>query len=58
MGGLTSYEALQSVRRFKGLNIVGANVVEVSPPYDHADMTSLLAAALVFEFLSLMALET
>jgi agmatinase len=57
VGGLTSFEALQSVRRFKGLNIVGANVVEVSPPYDHADMTSLLAAALVFEFLSLMAIK-
>ncbi len=57
VGGLTSLQALQSIRKFKGLNIVGANVVEVSPPYDHADMTSLLASALVFEFLSLMALK-
>jgi agmatinase len=56
VGGMTSFEALQSIRRLKGLHFVGANVVEISPPYDHADMTSLLGAAVVFEFLSLMAL--
>ncbi|MBC7691094.1 MAG: agmatinase [Methylotenera sp.] len=56
VGGLTSFEAIQSVRRLKGLNIVGADVVEISPPFDHADLTALLGAALVFEFLSLMAL--
>lgn len=55
IGGMTSFEALQSVRRLKGLNFVGADVVEISPPYDHAELTSLLGAALVFEFLSLMA---
>ena len=57
VGGLTSYEALQSVRKLKGLNFVGANLVEISPPYDHSDITSLLGAALLFEFLSLMALS-
>ena len=57
VGGLTSREALQSIRRLAGLYLVGANVVEISPPYDHADITSLLGAALVFEFLSLMALN-
>jgi agmatinase len=56
VGGMTSFEALQSVRRLKGLDIIGADVVEISPPYDHAELTSLLGAALVFEFLSLMAL--
>jgi guanidinopropionase len=55
VGGLTSLEALQSVRSLSGLNIVGANIVEISPPYDHADLTALLGAALLFEFLSLMA---
>jgi agmatinase len=55
VGGLTSREALECVRRLSGLRIVGADVVEISPPYDHADLTSLLGAALVFEFLSLMA---
>lgn len=57
VGGMTSFEALQSVRRLKGLNIVGANVVEISPPYDLAELTALLGAALVFEFLSLMAIS-
>ena len=56
VGGMSSREALTCVRNLKGLNFVGANVVEISPPYDHADITSLLGAALVFEFLSLMAL--
>lgn len=55
VGGMTSFEAIQSVRRLKGLHFVGADVVEISPPYDHAELTSLLGAALVFEFLSLMA---
>jgi agmatinase len=55
VGGMTSFEALQCVRKLKGLHFVGANVVEIAPPYDHADLTSLLGAALVFEFLSLMA---
>jgi agmatinase len=55
VGGLTSREALQCVRSLQGLHICGANVVEISPPYDHAELTSLLGAALVFEFLGLMA---
>jgi agmatinase len=55
VGGMTSFEALQCVRKLHGLNICGADVVEISPPYDHSELTSLLGAALVFEFLSLMA---
>ncbi|MBU6374441.1 MAG: agmatinase [Bdellovibrionales bacterium] len=57
VGGMTSREALDAVRKLKGLQICGANVVEISPPYDHAELTSLLGAALIFEFLSLMASE-
>jgi agmatinase len=57
VGGLTSREALSAVRALRGLNIQGANVVEISPPYDQSDLTSLLGAALIFEFLSLMALS-
>ena len=57
VGGLTSLEAIQSVRKLKGLNFIGADIVEISPPYDHADLTALLGAALLFEFLSLMALR-
>lgn len=55
VGGLTSFEALHCVRALKGLNLIGADIVEVAPVYDHAEITSLLASALVFEFLTLMA---
>lgn len=54
MGGLHSRELLQTLRALSALNIVGADVVEVSPAYDHADVTSLAAATLVFEMMSMM----
>ena len=58
VGGLTSYEALALVRALVGLTIVGADVVEVSPPYDGpGQITSLLAANLLFEIVSLLALR-
>lgn len=57
VGGLTSREALAAVRKLAGLRLVGADIVEVSPPYDQSDITCLLGAALVFEFLSLMAVK-
>src|SRR4029450_13472275 len=58
VGGLTSYEALVLVRALAGLNIVGADVVEVSPPYDGpGQITALLAANLLFEIASLLALQ-
>jgi len=56
VGGFTSHQLLQLVRGLKGLELVGFDLVEVSPPYDHGDITALLAANLVFEFLSLLAL--
>jgi agmatinase/guanidinopropionase len=57
VGGFTSHEALQLLRGLAGLNLVGADVVEVAPAYDHAQITSILAANLVFEMLSLMAVK-
>ncbi len=54
-GGLSSREALEVVRALAALDLVGADVVEVSPPYDHAGITSLLAAAVLFEVLSALA---
>ncbi len=57
VGGLSSYQMLQLVRGLQGLNIVGFDLVEVCPPYDHGDITSILAANLAFEFLSLLALS-
>ena len=57
VGGLTSYEALALVRALAGLELVGADVVEVSPPYDGpGQITALLAANLLFELVSLLAL--
>lgn len=55
-GGLTSREALELVRRLAGARLVGMDVVEVSPPLDHADVTSHLAAYLLFEGLAVAAL--
>lgn len=55
VGGFTSYQALQLVRGLRGLSLIGFDLVEVSPPYDHGDITAILASNLVFEFLSLVA---
>jgi len=41
------------VRALKGLNLVGCDVVEVSPPYDSGEITSLLAANLLYELICL-----
>jgi agmatinase len=51
-GGLTAREALAIVRGLAALDIAGLDVVEVCPPLDHADVTSHLAAALLFEGLA------
>lgn len=54
IGGLTVTQGLEIVRGMRGLNIVGADVVEVAPAYDHAGVTSLLAANLAFEMLCVL----
>jgi agmatinase len=54
VGGLSSSQILELVRSLKGLNLVGCDLVEVSPPYDNGEITSLLAANLMFEMLCLM----
>jgi agmatinase len=56
-GGMSSREVLSFLRSLKGLNVVGADIVEVSPPYDHADTTALAAAHIAYEILSLWSLE-
>lgn len=50
-GGLTASQGIEIIRGIYGLNLVGADLVEVSPPYDTTGNTSLLAANLVFEML-------
>jgi agmatinase len=54
-GGLTSYQALAIIRALKGMDFVGMDVVEVSPPFDHAEMTSNAAAMIAAELLCLKA---
>jgi agmatinase len=55
VGGFSSVQMLQLVRGLRGLNLIGFDLVEVCPPYDAGEITSILAANLVFEFLSLLA---
>ena len=50
-GGLTAAQGLEIIRGCHGLNLIGADLVEVSPPYDLTGNTALLAANLVFEML-------
>lgn len=54
-GGLTSRELLGIVRSFKAMNIVGADVVEVCPAYDHAQITGIAASHVAYELISAMA---
>ncbi|KQW44878.1 MULTISPECIES: agmatinase [unclassified Roseateles] len=54
IGGLTVMQALEIIRGLRGLNLVGADVVEVSPPYDTTGTTALVAANLAFEALCVM----
>jgi agmatinase len=57
VGGLTSYQLLQLVRGLHGLDLIGFDLVEVSPPFDHGDITSILASNIVFEDLSLLGIK-
>jgi len=50
-GGLTSAQAFEIVRGCRGLNIIGGDMVEVSPAYDHGGITATLAANLLYEML-------
>ena len=55
-GGLTTRELQLILRGMRGLNLVGADVVEVSPAYDHAELTTIAAANVAYELLGLMAI--
>lgn len=54
VGGVNSYEALEVVRHLDGLNIVGADLVEVSPPFDSSGNTAFLGASIMFEQLCIL----
>jgi guanidinopropionase len=55
IGGFTTFEAQQMLRGLRGLNIVGADVVEVSPPFDPSGMTAYAGVTMMFEILCTMA---
>ncbi len=57
VGGLTSAQALELVRMLAGLEIVGFDIVEVSPPYDQSGITAMLAANVLFELIAVISLS-
>ncbi|QKV90636.1 agmatinase [Streptomyces sp. NA02950] len=56
-GGLTSRELLEILRGLAGSRLVGADVVEVAPAYDHAELTSVAASHVAYDLISLLALK-
>lgn len=55
VGGLASWQARGILRRLAGLDFVGMDVVEVSPPYDVSEITALAAATFVWDYIALLA---
>lgn len=54
IGGLTTVQALEIIRGAQGINLIGGDLVEVSPPYDQAGTTALVAANLLYEMLCVL----
>jgi agmatinase len=54
-GGLTSRELLHTLRGLVGLDVIGADIVEVAPAYDHAELTGIAAAHVGYELLAVLA---
>ncbi len=52
VGGFSTHDALRLIRGLAGLNIMGMDVVEVSPPYDHSELTALAGASIAQELLA------
>jgi agmatinase len=57
VAGMTSRELLMILRGLAGMNLVSGDVVEVAPAYDHAEITSLAAATVVYELACLIAVK-
>ena len=55
IAGMTTREMVNVLRGLSGLNLISADVVEVAPAYDHAEVTSLAAATIVYELTNLFA---
>lgn len=54
-GGLSTWQAKEILRRLDGIDLVGMDVVEVAPPYDHAEITALAGATIALELVCLFA---
>ncbi len=54
-GGLSTWQAKEIIRRLNGIDLIGMDVVEVAPPFDHAEITSLAGANIALELICLMA---
>ncbi|KAF7370588.1 Arginase deacetylase [Mycena sanguinolenta] len=57
-GGWTTREVKRILRGLAGLNFIGADIVEVAPAYDNADVTGIAAADIVYDFLAMMQLDS
>jgi guanidinopropionase len=55
IGGYSTYEAQKMIRGLRGLNLIGGDVVEVSPPFDPSGNTALVGANLMYEILCVLA---
>jgi agmatinase len=56
-GGFATWEAQRLIRGLGGVNLVGADLVEVSPPFDHAEITALAGASVLLDVICLIASE-
>ncbi|MCP3900010.1 MAG: agmatinase, partial [Desulfobacteraceae bacterium] len=54
IGGILPLEAQRLIRGFRGLNIIGADLVEVAPPFDMSGNTALIAATIMYEMLCII----
>ncbi|APF40589.1 agmatinase [Neomicrococcus aestuarii] len=54
-GGITSRELLEIIRGLRGMNLVGADLVEVAPAYDHAEITGVAGSHVAYDLISLFA---
>lgn len=55
IGGMTTLQAQQMIRGLRGLNLIGADIVEVSPPFDQGGATALVGATMMFELMCILA---
>jgi agmatinase len=56
-GGLSNRELLRVLRGLTGVNLIGGDVVEVAPAYDHAEITAIAAATVIFDLITLFSLR-